>query len=178
MKLDKQLNALECLNSGKYLVVNDQVLTYHKTDKIWNVLKYRVLPSGYAQYTIFNSKRSGNNIKLMIYRHILIYLSNNGVYLEGWQIDHVDRDKANNLPGNLVAKPAVDNIANSERLRTNVVNGLRVIRHAEIQDIKDLLAEGLSQSAIARQLDLNRLSVRYTIKRLQSGLPMKYDNVV
>ena len=152
-------------------------MTYNKSKEQWNALKYNTLPSGYSQYTIFNSKRSGNNIKLMIYRHILIYLSNNGVYMEGWHIDHVDRNKENNLPINLIAKPPIDNVANSNRATGRRVNGLRVIRHAEIQQIKGLLAAGLSQSAIARQLDLNRLSVRYTIKRIQSGLPLKHDNI-
>lgn len=172
MKKIKQQQVLQCLSCGKYKVIDDKIFTLHKGKNEWRELKPHVLPSGYAQVTLFNSVRGKGNIDVTAYTHVVIYLANNGLYPEGWQIDHKDRDNRNCLPDNLEAKPAVDNIKNSSN---NGGGAIRLIRRQEIVNIKELSGKGMSQSAIARQLNLNRLSVRYTIKQIESGFPLKYS---
>jgi DNA invertase Pin-like site-specific DNA recombinase len=50
------------------------------------------------------------------------------------------------------------------------------IRHKEIEQIKELMKMDLSQSEIARRLKLNRLTVRFTMKNIQDGKPLRFEN--
>lgn len=61
-------------------------------------------------------------------------------------------------------------------LKTNVLpTELKLIRSPEIASIRQLLSCGYSQASIAKQLSLERLSVRYIIKRIEAGLSLKYE---
>lgn len=173
MKKIKQQQVLYCLSSGKYKVIDGDIYTFHKGRKEWNLLKPNVLPSGYLQYALFNSRRGVEGIRVIVYKHIAIYLFNYGEYPEGYQIDHKDRDINNNLPSNLEAKTAKMNIVNS---KSSGGGCSRPIRANEINKIRILIKDGLSQSKIAKQLNLNRLSVRYTIDKINKGIPLKYDS--
>jgi DNA-binding XRE family transcriptional regulator len=55
---------------------------------------------------------------------------------------------------------------------------IRTIRRKQIDEIKQLMdiEPKLSQSEIARRLNLNRLSVRNTMIKLENGCPLKYEN--
>lgn len=174
MKEQKQIKALECLNSGKYKDVDGNLYYYHKALNTRQQLKGNVLKSGYTQYILFNSKRGKDSVKVIIYKHIAIYIYHNGIYPEGMQIDHVDRNNQNDKISNLRAVTPLTNILNSKSGHGVGVE-LRLIRSEEIKDIKRLLLDGLSQSEIALKLDLNRLSVRYIIKQIESGKALKYE---
>ena len=53
---------------------------------------------------------------------------------------------------------------------------MKPIRTAEITQIKALMGEGMKQSQIARTLNLNRLSVRRTMAKIENGEVLKYEN--
>ena len=50
------------------------------------------------------------------------------------------------------------------------------IRHKEIKAIKELMALDLSQSEIARRLNLCRTSVCRTINKIKAGKELRFDN--
>lgn len=174
MKFIKQLQVLSCLQSGKYKVDEDEVRWYHKAKAQWFVLKPNVLPTGYKQITLCVPSRKGKGLSLQCYLHQAIFLSFNGTFDPTWQIDHKDNDHRNNLPSNLRAVPISVNLDNRPRRKPNK-QGIRTIRSKEIEQIKELVAAGFSQSSIAKQLDLNRCSVRYTIKQIEAGKTLKYS---
>jgi hypothetical protein len=166
----KQQQVLDCLATGRYIVDSGEVFRLSKGELL--PLKGCKLPTGYIQYTLFNGKRNGNGIRVIVYKHILCYLAAYGLYDEGLQIDHIDRDNTNCDYSNLRAVTPQVNVLNSQRRQAG--DKIRTIRRDDIRDIKLLYHHGLSQSAIARVLNLHRLSVRYTIKRIESGEPLKY----
>lgn len=171
MKTIKQLQALELLKHPKYKVIGGDLYSIKRGE--WRVMSGTSLPTGYVQYSLCNHRRGAHHISIRVYKHIAIYLATNGVYKEGYEIDHIDRDKSNTHPDNLRAVPRQVNIENrGERVGSTCD---RPIRGKEIDDIRRLLAEGLNQSQIARNLNLNRLSVRYTIKNIEEGKPLKYE---
>ena len=174
MRLYKQKDTLTCLNSGKYKVIDDNVLYFNKANKEWRILKPGLLPNGYSQYTLFNNKRGAFGVRVRVYKHIAIYLATNGLYPDKWEIDHLDRNPSNNMPSNLMAKTALANINNRNSVGGSISTP---IRDKEIQAIKALMGTSLSQAAIARELGLNRLSVRYTMKQITDGIPLKYDHM-
>ena len=175
MKKQKQKAVLDILATGRYKVVGDEVLSFRCGE--WRRLSPNKLPSGYEQLQIFNGKRGLDGFKVIVYKHILIYLAAKGEYPEGWQIDHVDRDNQNNYPDNLVAKDPLGNVMNSRRDRhPNRIEG--TVRGPEIASIRELHSAGHSQAAIARSLGLNRLTVRYAVKKIERGEPFKYENWV
>lgn len=175
MKKEKQQRVLDILATGRYKVENGDV--YSMRCKEWRKLSPTQLPSGYQQLQIFNGKRGLDGFKVIVYKHIMMYLANKGMYPEGWQIDHLDRDNRNDQPDNLVAKTPLDNVMNSKRDRhPNRIEG--TIRGPEITAIRELHAAGHNQSVIARSLNLNRLSVRYAIKKIERGEEFKYEGWV
>jgi hypothetical protein len=175
MKKAKQKLVLTCLECGKYKVEGDSLYYLVKKTGEWKMMKPIKHKSGYQQYRIGNNLRTeGANASVVVYRHILIYLAYNGMYPAGWHIDHINRDNTDNRPENLEAKPPKENKENS----TNRWDALppAKIRAKEIQQIKELMQQGLNHSEIARRLALNRLTVRYTIKNIESGKPLKYEH--
>ncbi len=171
MKLSKQQKVLECLASGYYEVdtVNAKVYSIRKRGK--TLLKTNLLPTEYRQITLFSGR--GTGVKVIIYLHELVYIAKHGMYDETMQIDHADRNKSNNAGYNLILKTPAQNIANSER--SYYPTELKLIRAPEIAQIRQLNSLGYSQASIAKQLGLERLSTRYIIKRIEAGLPLKYE---
>lgn len=172
MKLKKQLDTLKCLESGCYRVIDGDV--YTKTGGGWRIMSPHTLPSGYMQMIISNHRRGVENVRVVIYKHILCYMAENGAYPVGWEIDHIDRDKKNTMPDNLRAVPPVVNCENKD---AREFGEMRPIRGLEIDNIRTLWKGGCSQSDIARQLNLNRLSVRRVMKIMEAGGELKFDGI-
>lgn len=162
MKLDKQIKALSILNTGRYII---------KEDKIYNrsgvELFTHPLPTGYIQCVLFNGKRYGRGEKVIVYKHILIYLANNGTFEPSLVIGHMDNNNRNNLPSNLKAITQSENKLMSP---TSVSRKVLVrISSEQIEQITHLYQSGVSQSAVAKKLGLERLSVRYHLKGINKG---------
>jgi len=173
MKHNKQKKALECFDSGRYRVIQGRLHTFRKAKNVWSPVALTVLPSGYRQVQLFNFKRGDKGIKVVCYHHIAVYLLTNGLYKEGLEIGHKDNNNQNDMPDNLHAITHHKNIMDSKR---NGGGSPGKIRGNEIQSIKKCIERGMSQAATARLLGLNRLSVRYTIKKIQAGEQLKFEN--
>jgi hypothetical protein len=142
--------------------------------KEWKPMKLHLLPTGYKQITLSRFSRKGDGFIVRLYIHQLVYLLYNGTYNPDYQIDHVDNDLNNNDFSNLRAVTRKINLDNRPRRKANK-QGIKTIRSSEIKEIRALYNQGLTQYAIAKLLDLNRLSVRYIVKRIEQGLPLKYE---
>lgn len=171
MNLKKQEIVMSILDTDIYEIDTVNALVYSIRKRGKSLLKANKLPSDYQQITIFKGRYTG--IKATIYLHELIYISLHGIYDETMQIDHNDRNRLNNSGYNLMLRTPKDNIANSERGQYPTV--LKLIRSPEIAKIRQLHSLGNSQQSIAKQLGLERLSVRYIIKRIEAGFPLKYE---
>lgn len=169
MKTHKQKQVMSILATGRYEDHEGQIYSVRSK----RILSPTILPSGYKQVKIFNGKRGKNGISAVVYVHVLVYMINFGEYPDGYEIDHIDRNVNNNHISNL---RAVDTKTNNSN-RSNPVRGSnqKNIRHEEINLIRDLHSQGLNQSDIAKRLNLNRLSVRYIIKKIESGESLKYE---
>jgi hypothetical protein len=168
MKMINQLRVLLSLNSGRYKVEQDKIISFFRGERL--ELKGTQFESGYRQVTL---NKWYPHLKVTAYVHQIIYLANNGTYDEGLEIDHLDRNPRNNLPDNLACKTSAKNSENS--IGRQPIQKTKSIRNKEIKKIKELRANGNSQASIARLLGLNRLSVRYIIKRIEGGHPLKYE---
>lgn len=91
-------------------------------------------------------------------------------------IDHADSDPSNCALSNLRLVTHKVNIGFSIENRPKTHKDWRVIRSEEIAKIRELVTEGKSQSAIARAMDLNRLSVRYVVNKIKKGEELKFEN--
>lgn len=171
MNTEKQLQILEILQSEYYKLVGSDLCCLKKGE--YRPMSGTVLPSGYVQYVISNHRRGDKNISIRVYKHCVIYIGTYGVYPESWEIDHIDRDNTNCHPSNLRTVPKPVNHANKKERTTGYCE--RPIRGKEIDNIKLLMQQNLSQSEIARRLDLNRLSVRYIVNNIKEGKPLKYE---
>ena len=156
MKMEKQLKVLDCLNSGLYIVEGDKILN-RRGKEIFNY----VLPSGYKQCILYNGKRMNGNLKVVVYKHIAIYLHHFGCYNWGKVIAHKDLNKSNNSPSNLVAVSQSENILMSKTNRTGI--NLKRLTIEQKETILQLYNNGLNQSQISKQLGINRTVVRYTL---------------
>lgn len=156
MKMEKQLKVLECLNSGLYIVKGDKILN-RRGKEIFNY----VLPSGYKQCILYNGNRNKGSLKVVVYKHIAIYLHHFGCYNWGKVIAHKDLNKLNNSPGNLVAVSQSENILMSKTNRTGIV--LKRLTIEQKETILQLGNDGLNQSQISKKLGINRTVVRYTL---------------
>lgn len=170
MKKQNQLRVLENLKLGKYKVINDKIFAL--SGNCYKEMNGYTFQSGYKQ---FHLSMADEKLKVSAYCHQIVYLAYFGEYDENLVIDHLDRNNRNNMPLNLEPKTHKQNIENSNKRKRNE-SGVRSIRNKEIKEIRKLHAEGRSQSYIARELDLNRLSVRYTIKNIETGAPLKYEH--
>jgi hypothetical protein len=164
----KQIDVISILQTGRYIIKDDKVFNRKGRELFTNPL-----PTGYIQCIMYNGKRYGKGIRVIVYKHILIYLHNFGEYPEGYVIDHQDRINTNNMPNNLIAKTPQGNRENSEHPKEHKPS--RNIRAKEIEQIKELLKTTANQSQIARELKLNRLAVRYVIKKIEQGNKLKYE---
>jgi hypothetical protein len=167
MKKQKQLDTLACLH--RYIITDDNIFGRQGKPLSRNNI------NGYYQLHLYNGRRGIDGIDVMVYLHIVLYLYHKGEYPEGWQIDHIDSNKDNLHYSNLEAKTCLDN--NHNRMQRDVINGnqTKIIRDEEIKAIRCYHIQGKSQSWIARELDLGRLAVRYTIKKIEKGESFKFE---
>ena len=180
MKKEKQLILKEILESGQYVIDLENGLIYDKKGK---PLTPHYLPSGYQQIKLFNGKRNrqkgdDKSIQGIYYAHQVIYFAANGFYDTKLTINHKDRDKINNRLDNLelaTMKEQHEHIAKTGS-RIQPVEERRLIRFDEVQKIRAMMKEGRSQSSIARELNLNRLSVRATIKKIENDIPLTCES--
>lgn len=171
MKIEKQKIVLEILSTGRYKEINGEIYSYRKKD--WFKLSPNKLKTGYQQVKIFNGKRSGKGLSAVVYVHQLVYLLNNGLYQDGFEIDHINRNRLDNRINNLKAVSTRANNAN----RTNPIKigSYKPIRSNEIKLIRSMLDLNMSHSKIANELNLNRLAVRYISNKIKNNQPLKYE---
>ena len=170
MKREKQEQVLAIIETGRYTYQDGLICSTR--GGVTKPLSPTVLSTGYKQHIIFNGKRGKDGIRAVVYAHQLVYMMHNGMYDETYEIDHINRDRSDNRIENL---RAVSKGVNRSNRQARTVGEIKVIRHDEIQLIKELYKSGMSLAAIARELDLNRLSVRYTIKKIENGEEFKYE---
>lgn len=176
MKTEKQELVLSILGNGRYRVDLDRgVLESFRVGKgEWKDCIPTKLPNGYRQQTIHLGR--GKGVRAVVYLHVLVYLSKHGIYDEGMEVDHIDSDPGNCSISNLRLTTKKGNIEFSIKNRPLSHKDWKVIRHEEIAKIREFMLEGHSQSAIARALDLNRLSVRYIYNKIKNGQELKFEN--
>lgn len=174
MTTEKKIKAIECINSNRYKISDNGIMCYRAG--VWRNMSPSILPNGYKQLTISNHKRQDTRISIRIYEHVFMYMLTHGIYDDGLIIDHIDGNPSNNHIDNLRAITQAVNVNPIKTRKTKGVNELRPIRMAEITEIRRLMNEGYSQSMIAKILDLNRLSVRYTINNIKNGKTLKYEH--
>lgn len=171
MKKEKQEKVLAIISTGRYIEQGGDIYSVKSSGiKKLSPLTHK---SGYKQIHIFNGRRGSEGINAIVYVHQLVYMMHFGGYDECMNIDHIDRDPTNNDISNLRLVSIRENHLN----RSNPVRSesVKTIRSEEINSIRDLMSLGLSQSAIAKELNLKRLSVRYIMKKIENNEPLKYD---
>lgn len=166
-KKGKQEELLALLSTNKYKIISECL--YYLSKNGWRKKVGIRLSSGYTQYQV-----TMNGERICFYKHIIVYLANYGAYPENYTIDHEDRNNLNDDPLNLKAKTHSDNVLNSPHSRKSAVS-IKRIRQKEIVEIRELLLLELSQSEIAKRLNLNRLSVRYVVNKINNGEVLKYE---
>ena len=176
MKKEKQELVLSILGNGRYRVDLDRgILESFRVGKgEWKEKVPNKLPNGYLQHIIHLGRGKGE--KAVVYLHVLVYLTKHGIYDEGMEVDHIDSDPSNCAISNLRLTTKKGNVGFSIKNRPVSHKDWKVIRHEEIAHIRRLMLEGHSQSAIARALDLNRLSVRYIYNKIKNGEELKFEN--
>lgn len=167
MTTEKQIKAIECINSGRYIFKDDKIFNRKGKELFTNAL-----PTGYIQCILYNGKRCGRGIKVIVYKHILIYLNKHGQYSPELVIGHMDNINTNNHPDNLKAINYSVNKLMSPTV--NINNDYNCIRREDIDNIRELMNHTTNKSLIARQVGKNRLSVLYIIKQIRAGKPLKY----
>ena len=175
MKIDKQNKVLAIIETKRYKVEGNNVLSFKKGE--WRSLSPTLLPSGYKQYVLFNGKRGEQGIRVVVYQHIFTYMFFNGAYAEGLVIDHIDGDVSNNCIDNLRAVTPRQNLNPAKAYETKAKGNFQTnpIRNEAIKAIRELMGQGYSQAHIARILGYNRLSVRYTINNIKARKKLKYE---
>lgn len=172
MKASKQLIVKSILDTGLYSIDIENGLIYSIRKRGKSLLSPLTLPTGYQQLILFKGR--GTGVKSVVYVHQIVYMAANGLYNETLTIDHIDGNKANNKLSNLRLLTQRDNGMHLQKPKTSFVI-TKTIRSNEIKRIRELMALGLSQSKIAIELGLNRLAVRYIVKKIQSGKRLKYE---
>jgi hypothetical protein len=171
MKKTKQRQLLQCLKTGRYRVNADLGIIESRVGGVWIVKKGCKLPTGYIQHILFRGRGKGKGIPF--YEHIVVFMSVYGLYDVGLVVEHINKNRSDNRLSNLQLISPSENKLRSPSMCYS--SDLRLIRSAEIADIRRLMALGMSKSAIARELNLNRLSVLYIINRINKNLPLKYE---
>ena len=175
MTNEKKNQLLAVLSTGRYKCIDNDI--YAVKSGGLHLLTGTTLPSRYRQHTLYNGVRGGKGIKVTVYQHIICYMATYGTYPDGYVIDHIDGDNTNNRIDNLRAIPHRLNLNPIKTSITKQNNNQQTnpIRAADIALIRQYMAEGYSQSAIARMIGKNRLSVRYTIQNILAGNTLKYE---
>lgn len=173
MKTEKQNLVLEILDNGKYRVDRERgvLQSFRKNLNEWVDCVHTLLPSGYKQNIIHLGR--GQNTKITVYLHNLIWLACNGPFPEDKVVKHKDGDPGNCSLVNL----ELLSLSESPVIRPKSDKGTRMIRYDEISAIKKLLEENpnWSKSQIARSMGLNRVSVTRVINKIKSGEKLKWE---
>lgn len=172
MRKDKQEQVMSIISTGRYIEKDGVIYSIRKAKGEYVELKPNKLPTGYQQVILFNGRRGSEGIKQVVYVHQLVWIMHNGVYDPDLEIDHINRVRHDNRIENLRAVTTAKNYENSTRERSGKQNN---IRSEEISKIRQLVDDGLSQSAIARTLGLKRLAVRYIVNKIKNGESLKYE---
>ena len=165
MKKEKQLKVLEILKCGHYKVdpENGLIYYYKKGTDSWNEIVGSNI-NGYKQVNLRYLSRRGNGYNVLVYAHHVVYLSVFGEYDPEMEINHIDHVRDNNAINNLQLTTKSKNICHSrrrERLRSGG-NG-KFVTPGMINKIAELARSGYSQSRIAREMNINRLTARWHI---------------
>jgi len=174
MKLDKQKKVLECLECGKYKVIEGVLYTYNKGNDYWKRKVPTIPNSGYKQHIIFNSKRGAKGVKVSVYEHQLVWIYYNGVYDPALQIDHINRNKLDNRIENLRPVDAVKQADNRGKIGCKV--DYKPCREKEIKRIIELHQDGRNYSNISRFMGVSRITVMYIIKKYLNNEVFKWLN--
>lgn len=158
MKSERQRVVLELFRNGDGHATLDGEIYFRER----RLIKQR-LPSGYYQFRL-----NVGGERIIVLAHNLVWLVAFGTFGADKKVTFKDRDRGNFRLDNLVL---VDR-------KFKVVRGVvRRIRHDQIESIKFYLRAGESNpSKIARELNLNRSSVFRTIKKIQGGEPLRYQD--
>lgn len=147
MKTEHQRIALAGIKTGRYKIEDGCAFV------LWNQ-KWRALGN---PLVISNHRRDSGRASITIHLHELEYLMSNGSFPESMKV----------LP-DLTLTPSNEVIDRPYKPNKR-------LRSPEIASIRKLHSEGKSQSAIARELKLNRLSTRRIIKKIEAGEELKYE---
>lgn len=178
MKTAKQIAVLRAIgNKYKVDVESGIVYRYRKNTSEYRPICVNKLPNGYLQVSLFAGRGLGKGI--VTYAHHVVWLYANGEFDEQLQINHINGLRQDNRLDNLELVTPKENIAHSLKFKPRNYSPYanKTIRNQEIKEIRLLHSLGHSQSAIARSLGLGRLSVRYIIKRIESGEPLKFEHI-
>ena len=173
MKIDKQQLLIWILEKGRYRVNADLGIleSFRPATQEWKEVKPRIQPSGQKQHSIYHE---GTGI--YVYLHILVWISKNGTYKPGKVVHHIDTIMGNCAISNLKLVTQKKNIKYSLVNRPKTRENDDQIRGEVITKIREKLKDGKNQSAIARELGLKRLAVRYVIKQIESGKVLKFED--
>lgn len=172
MLLSKQEKVLELFTSGKYKAFADLIFYRERKTGQWKPLVGNKLNSNYTQLLLSTVAPYGKKELITCYKHVAIYIANYGLYPEGFEIDHSDRNNENDYPINLKPKTRIENLKNTERID---FKQKRFIRTEEIIKIKQYIIEGKGNSFISRELDLNRTTVIGIVNKIKRGDKLKYE---
>ena len=172
MKTVKQQSVLGIIATGIYNVDTKTGKVFANRKRGVIELRVNTLPTGYQQITIFKGRNTG--VKELLYLHQLVWLYANGMYDDKLQIDHINGNKSDNRLSNLRLLSPSDNCLNLQQPKPQY-QIKKLIRASEIAMIRQLLQGNNSQSSIAKQLGLNRLSVRHIVKQIEAGNKLKYE---
>lgn len=177
MKREKQELLFKVLGNGKYVVDSEKgvLMSYRKAKGCFVVVKPNVLPTGYKQHVMYLGRGMGERV--VVYLHVLVWISVYGVYEEGMVVEFIDGDVGNCSIDNLRLCSSVESVSSSLVNRPDVYGKVKTIRSNEIFYIREMMDKGFSQSRIARELGLNRLSVRYVYNKIKNGEALKYEGM-
>ncbi len=164
MKIQKQVELLRLLNKSKYRVNAEEgtVESYRKAAGVWKRKIPVKLPNGYRQIFFTDPALPGGT--LSVGEHIAVWIAVNGMYKEGLEIDHLDRDPTNNRIDNLRLVTNKENKANSNAGKR--LPGARIRRHLSLQDrlrIWEYYDAGVPKAQIAKHLRIDRGTVLYQL---------------
>lgn len=167
----KQQLVIYILSKGKYRVDAEKGILQSFRCNGWFDVVPRIQPDcGKKQHTI-----SHEGTKVIVYLHVLVWISQKGVYKPGKVVHHIDEDMGNCAISNLELVTHKKNIKYSLKNRAPKREGDNSHRGEVITKIREKLAEGKNQSEIARDLGLKRLGVRYIVKKIEAGEPLKFE---
>lgn len=172
MKVAKQQLLIYILSKGKYRVDPELgVLQSFGSNGEWKEVVPAVQPTGQKQVSL-----SDQGTSIRVYLHILVYISQKGTYKEGKVVHHIDTDMGNCAISNLKLVTHKKNIKYSLVNRPKKRENDNQIRGKVITQIREKLTEGKTHSAIARELGLKRLGVRYVVKQIEAGKTLKFES--